>query len=102
MPVKMHGVFTKTSVYKGCLYQQKPYARITIKDNGIGISKEVLPHIFNRFYRADHSRTRPNGGTGLGLAIAKQNIAVHHGLIEVESKEGQGTSFTVYLPIEPV
>lgn len=71
---------------------------ITIEDNGIGIAEEELPYIFNRFYRADLSRTRPNGGTGLGLAIAQQNILAHRGTIEVRSKVGQGTVFTILLP----
>lgn len=79
--------------------RQVEYVRITIKDNGIGIPEEDLPHIFNRFYRADHSRTRPNGGTGLGLAIAQQNILVHQGWIEVSSKAGEGTAFLIFLPL---
>ncbi|MEC0211047.1 HAMP domain-containing sensor histidine kinase [Paenibacillus ehimensis] len=74
------------------------YVRITIEDNGVGIPEEDLPHIFNRFYRADHSRTRSNGGTGLGLAIAQQNILLHQGWIEVQSKAGKGTAFAVFLP----
>ncbi|MFB0842681.1 sensor histidine kinase [Paenibacillus oleatilyticus] len=74
------------------------YARITIEDNGIGIPEEGLPHIFNRFYRADHSRTRTNGGTSLGLAIAQQNILLHQGWIEVQSKAGKRTAFAVFLP----
>lgn len=74
------------------------YARITIEDNGIGIPEEGLPHIFNRFYRADHSRTPTNGGTSLGLAIAQQNILLHQGWIEVQSKAGKGTAFAVFLP----
>lgn len=72
--------------------------RIVIEDNGVGIPQEDLPHIFNRFYRADHSRSRPNGGTGLGLAIAQQNIIVHKGWIEVFSEAAKGTAFSVFLP----
>lgn len=79
--------------------QQEPYARIRVEDNGAGISEEDLPHIFDRFYRADHSRARPSGGSGLGLAIARQNILAHRGWIEVESVVGEGSVFTVYLPI---
>lgn len=79
--------------------QQEPYARIRVEDNGAGIPEEDLPHIFDRFYRADHSRARPGGGSGLGLAIARQNILAHRGWIEVESVVGEGSVFTVYLPI---
>lgn len=79
--------------------QQEPYARIRVEDNGAGISEEDLPHIFDRFYRADHSRARPSGGSGLGLAIARQNILAHRGWIEVDSVVGEGSVFTVYLPI---
>jgi two-component system sensor histidine kinase BaeS len=80
-------------------HQQQPYVRIRIEDNGVGISEEDLPHIFNRFYRADHSRARPSGGTGLGLAISQQNILAHRGWIEVQSVAGEGSVFTIYLPV---
>jgi len=76
--------------------QQQPYARIRVEDSGVGISEEDLPHIFNRFYRADHSRARPSGGTGLGLAIAQQNILAHRGWVEVQSVAGEGSVFTIY------
>ena len=72
-------------------------ALITIEDNGIGISKEDLPNIFNRFYRADKSRTKETGGTGLGLAIAKWIILKHKGTIAVESQLNVGTKFIIRL-----
>ncbi|MCM3782171.1 cell wall metabolism sensor histidine kinase WalK [Neobacillus mesonae] len=83
-------------------HQQNEFVQIIVEDNGIGIQEEDIPYIFNRFYRADHSRTRPHGGTGLGLAIAEQNILVHQGNIKVNSVAGRGTVFTVNLPTSTV
>lgn len=71
---------------------------IRVRDSGIGIPEEDLPFIFERFYRADKSRSRETGGTGIGLALVLQIIQLHHGTIEVESKLGQGSEFTVILP----
>ncbi|PKM50335.1 MAG: hypothetical protein CVV02_11950 [Firmicutes bacterium HGW-Firmicutes-7] len=72
---------------------------IHIKDSGIGISKEDLPYIFDRFYRSDESRTRDTGGHGLGLSIAKAIILGHGGRIKVKSKKNEGTEFTIILPM---
>ena len=75
-------------------------ARILCQDSGPGITAEDLPHIFERFYRAEKSRTRGKStGFGLGLSIAKWIVEHHGGRIEVNSKEGQGTTFAIWLPL---
>lgn len=75
------------------------HARLIIRDKGTGIPAEDLPHIFERFYRAEKSRTRGKGGFGLGLSIAKWIVEAHRGYIEVTSKEEEGTTFCVWLPL---
>ncbi|HEX3032303.1 MAG TPA: ATP-binding protein [Bacillota bacterium] len=72
---------------------------LSVQDSGAGIPPEDLPHIFNRFYKCDKSRTRDAGGTGLGLSIAKWIVEKHQGLIRVESKLNQGTKVTVTIPV---
>jgi signal transduction histidine kinase len=78
---------------------QIPCARIDVEDTGRGIEPEHLPHLFERFYRAEGSRSRLDGGTGLGLSIALSIVRTHHGWIDVESGKGHGTHFTVWLPL---
>lgn len=73
-------------------------AVLTVTDTGAGIPADDLPHIFERFYRVDKSRSRVQGRTGLGLAISKAIVAAHSGVIEVTSQPGAGTTFTVRLP----
>jgi signal transduction histidine kinase len=76
-------------------------AILTIKDTGQGIPEEDIPHVFERFYRAEKSRTRSRDGKGfgLGLSIAYWIVRNHEGHIDVESTEGEGTTFTVRLPL---
>jgi len=71
---------------------------ISVRDHGTGISPEHLPHLFERFYRTDQSRTSSAGGSGLGLAICEQIVKSHGGAIAVASRPGEGTCFTVCLP----
>ena len=80
--------------------QALPRVVIQVRDTGQGIPAEDLPYVFDRFYRADRSRTRSSGGTGLGLAIARQIVLAHGGDIQAESVEGQGTTISMTLPIE--
>ena len=72
---------------------------LKVADSGIGIPKELTERVFERFYRVDKARSRETGGTGLGLAITKSVVLLHHGAIRVESQEGEGTTFTVRIPL---
>ncbi|MNJ40898.1 putative sensor histidine kinase TcrY [compost metagenome] len=74
-------------------------AKLCIRDNGCGISPEHLPHVFDRFYRSDASRTRSHGGAGLGLSISQSIVEAHGGIIKVYSQPSEGTTFEVNLPL---
>jgi len=92
--------FTSTG---GCvdvsLKKDRGFAKVSIRDTGMGIPDEETGHIFERFYRVDKSRARDTGGTGLGLSICQWIARAHHGKIEVESELGRGSRFTVSLPL---
>lgn len=85
------------SVFISC-GRKNEFTRITIRDDGIGMEKEALGHIFEPFYRVDKARSKMVGGSGLGLTIVKDIIEKHQGHISVESTEGEGTTFTIELP----
>ena len=72
---------------------------VKVEDSGIGIPKEDQAHVFERFFRVDKSHSREIGGTGLGLAIARNAVIAHRGAIKVYSEEGEGTTFTVRIPL---
>ncbi|WP_123040283.1 sensor histidine kinase [Cohnella candidum] len=81
------------------VFREGERAVIAWRDNGAGISQEALPHVFERFYRAEASRSTQTGGTGLGLAIAKQIMEEHGGSIEAQSEKGIGTTILIKLPL---
>lgn len=71
---------------------------VRVRDHGVGMSEQTVAHVFDRFFRADPARTRTTGGTGLGLSIAREDVALHHGVIEAWGEPGVGSSFLVVLP----
>jgi len=79
--------------------EKNEWALISVKDTGPGIPTEELDKVFDRFYQVDSSQTRTHEGSGLGMALAKELVEIHHGKFTVESKEGKGTTFTVWLPM---
>jgi two-component system, OmpR family, sensor histidine kinase ResE len=89
-PVGGSVIVTETTDEKGINFE--------VKDSGSGIPEEDLPFVFERFYKADKARTRGRSGTGLGLAIAKNIVDAHKGHISVQSKLGQGTTFSFFIP----
>jgi heavy metal sensor kinase len=76
------------------------FAIVSVSDTGIGIAREEVPHIFDRFWRADKTRSREEGGAGLGLSIAKWIVETHRGSIDVESEPGKGSTFRVRVPLD--
>ena len=80
---------------------EEGFAVLTVADNGLGIAAEDLPHLFERFYRADKARTNTGGSRGLGLAICQAIATAHGGSITVQSEPGRGSTFTLRLPNNP-
>ncbi|MFD9698712.1 sensor histidine kinase [Lentzea sp. NPDC059081] len=104
-PVRLRQVLTNlvTNAFRytpsgGTVRLASAEGTITVSDTGSGISAEDLPHVFDRFWRADRSRTRDTGGSGLGLAIVHALVSAHNGTVTVDSAVGRGTTFTITLP----
>jgi heavy metal sensor kinase len=89
--------YTETGSIRLAVSADGPHINVTVSDTGIGIEDAALPHVFDRFWRADKVRSRAEGGAGLGLSLASQIVQRHGGTISVESGLGRGTSFTVQL-----
>lgn len=92
--------YTETGGITLTLSRDRTSVVVSVRDTGIGIPRDQLPRIFERFYVVDKSRSKKMGGTGLGLSIVKHIVLLHGGRIEVDSLPGQGTTFTVTLPAE--
>lgn len=88
---------SQSGTTKISFYDMESYILVEVSDNGIGVSPEHLPHVFDRFFRADKSRSREAGGTGLGLAIVKHIVEAHKQTINVRSTPGQGSTFGLTL-----
>jgi heavy metal sensor kinase len=96
---QVYATLRKVEGAQGVAGDPRPMVELRVRDTGMGIASEHLPHIFERFYRVDTARSRDSGGSGLGLAICQSILAAHNGTIAVESEVGVGTTFIVRLPI---
>ncbi|MFZ9430160.1 MAG: ATP-binding protein, partial [Burkholderiaceae bacterium] len=86
------------SIHLQTMWRSDGYLEIRVKDTGIGIERQHIPRLTQRFYRVDKSRSRGTGGTGLGLAIVKHAIGRHGGELLIQSTPGEGSVFTLTLP----
>ncbi|WP_146255656.1 cell wall metabolism sensor histidine kinase WalK [Petrotoga sp. 9PWA.NaAc.5.4] len=91
--------YTEKGTVSISLFKKSAFAVLSISDTGQGIPEQNLPHIFDRFYRVDKARTHSEKSTGLGLAIVKEIVEAHGGKIKVESKVGEGSTFSIFLPL---
>lgn len=91
--------YTDSGEVRVRIYSQGNWAIIEVSDTGIGIPEEHVHRIFERFYVVDRSRSRARGGTGLGLSIVKHIVLNHNGKIEVKSRQGEGSTFKIFLPL---
>ena len=92
--------YTDAGSVKARVFIEDNEAVFQVVDTGIGIPENAVDHLFERFYRVDKARSRGTGGTGLGLAIVEKIVALHNGYIQVSSQLGQGSTFTVRLPLK--
>lgn len=92
--------YTDAGSVKARVFIEDNEAVFQVEDTGIGIPENAVDHLFERFYRVDKARSRGTGGTGLGLAIVEKIVALHNGYIQVSSQLGQGSTFTVRLPLK--
>jgi len=86
--------------YSYCLNHCSTSALISVTDHGVGISKEQLKRIFDKFYRVQTTKAKKTRGSGLGLTLAKHIIEAHEGRIEAESEVGKGSKFTIRIPLQ--
>jgi two-component system sensor histidine kinase SenX3 len=93
-------VETTSAGFPNWRIEERDNVRLSVQDHGVGIPARDLDRIFERFYRVDHGRSRDTGGTGLGLSIVRHVANNHQGWVDVESREGEGSTFTLVLPIQ--
>ena len=91
---------TATSGTPNWRIEVRDNVRLSVQDHGVGIPARDLDRIFERFYRVDHGRSRDTGGTGLGLSIVRHVANNHQGWVDVESREGEGSTFSLVLPVQ--
>ena len=94
--------YTESGSIQLRLSADQEFVSVSVTDTGIGMEADALPHVFDRFWRADKVRSRAEGGAGLGLSLALQIVKRHNGAISVQSTLGQGSTFTVQLPTQPI